>query len=35
MKIYTFIIDNVIKLVWLALMIHWLFDGVKITDLIK
>ena len=34
-KIYTLVIDNITKIVWLVLMLHWLSDGVKITDLIK
>jgi len=34
-KIYTLVIDNIIKLVWLALMIHWLADGTKIVDIFK
>ena len=34
-KIYTLVIDNIIKLVLLDLMLHWLTDGTKITDLFK
>ena len=34
-KTYTLVIDNITKLVWLALMIHWLSDGVKLTDILK
>jgi len=34
-KIYTLVIDNIIKLVWLALMIHWFVDGTKIADIFK
>ena len=29
-KIYTRIIDNAIKLVWLTLLIVWLVDGAKL-----
>ena len=32
---YTLIIDNVIKIVWLVLMIHWLTDGTKVSDIFK
>jgi hypothetical protein len=34
-KIYTLTIDNITKLVWLALMLHWLSDGTKLIDLLK
>ena len=34
-KVYTLAVDNITKLVWLALMLHWLSDGVKITSLFK
>jgi hypothetical protein len=34
-KAYTLAIDNINKLVWLALMIHWLADGTKIVDIFK
>ena len=34
-KIYTLVIDNVIKLVWLTLMIYWLIDSTKMLDIFK
>ena len=32
---YTLIIDNVIKIVWLALMFKWLRDDTKVSDICK
>ena len=32
---YTFVIDNISKIVWLSLMITWLIDGTKIIDIFK
>jgi hypothetical protein len=32
---YSLVIDNVNKLVWLALMVHWLSEGTKIVDIFK
>ena len=34
-KIYTLVVDNIIKLVWLALMLHWLIEGTKVADIFK
>jgi len=34
-KNYTIIIDNINKLVWLALMSTWLVEGTKVTDIFK
>ena len=34
-KAYSLIVDNVIKIVWLTLMLHWLTDGTKVGDIFK
>jgi len=34
-KVYTLIIENISKLLWLALMIHWLLDGKQYGDIFK
>jgi len=34
-KAYILAIDNINKLVWLVLMLHWLADGTKIVDIFK
>lgn len=30
-KIYTRVIDNALKLLWLALLVIWLVDGAKLV----
>jgi hypothetical protein len=30
-RVYTRIIDNVIKILWLTLLIMWILDGAKLT----
>jgi hypothetical protein len=32
---YTLIIDNISKLIWIALMLTWLYNGTKIVDIFK
>jgi hypothetical protein len=32
---YTIVIENISKIVWLILMLHWLSDGFKVSDIFK
>lgn len=34
-RMYVRIIENVIKVLWLALLIKWLFGDMEITTLVK